>query len=119
MLIRIEAIRIFRIWDYLFGTIWIILLVIFSVMNNIWAWNFTTNIVPYNWLEPICILPPIIIVSMIWENSKQKTMTAVQIVTVVVMFLIFSLIILSISFKIMEYCASVAKSLNITDIKLS
>jgi hypothetical protein len=119
MLIRIEMIRIFRIWDYLFGTVWIMLLVIFGAMNNIWAWNFTTNIVPYSWLEPICILPPIIIVSMIWKNSKQRTMTAIQIIATVITLLVLLEIGLIIFFKIMEYQASVAKSLNVTpDLKL-
>jgi hypothetical protein len=114
MIIRIEMIRMFRIWDYLFSTVWIMLLVIFGAVNNIWAWNFTINIVPYSWLEPICILPPIIIISVIWENLKQKTITVLQIIAVVIILLVLLEIGLIIFFKIIEYQVNVAQSLNIT-----
>jgi hypothetical protein len=119
MMMRIEAVRIFRIWDYLFGTVWMVLLVVLGAINNVQVWDFTVNFIPRSWLEPVCMLPPIIIISMIRGQTKQKIMTAIQIVAVVVIFLIFCLIILSISFRIMEYCADVARSLNITVVKWS
>jgi hypothetical protein len=71
MIMRVEMARIFRIWDYLFGTVWIPLLVILGAMNNAWFWDFTVSIVPYSWLEPICILPPVVIVSMIYAVRRR------------------------------------------------
>jgi preprotein translocase subunit YajC len=52
--------------------------------------------------------------AMVSGQTKQKIMTAIQIVAVVVIFLIFCLIILSISFRIMEYHTAVIQSLNLT-----
>jgi len=73
MIMRIEMTRIFRIWDYLFGTVWMVLLVILGAMLNAWIWDFTANLVPRSWLEPVCVLPPVVLVSMISGQAKQKT----------------------------------------------